>query len=48
MSVCEVLKRLIPGTKDDRVIVKILDTAGKILTIGLSSLVPGQDGVKKI
>jgi len=47
VAVLEVLKRVIPGTKDDTVIVKIIDIGGKLLTLGASSLLPNQDGVKK-
>jgi len=47
VSVLEVVKRVVPGTKDDNIIVKITDLGGKILTLGISSLLPNQDGVKK-
>jgi hypothetical protein len=47
VALAELAKRLIPGTKDDTIIVKVLDVTGKILTIGGASLLPKQDGVTK-
>jgi hypothetical protein len=47
IAVAEVAKRIIPGTKDDTLIVKVLDTAGKIGTLGAANFLPAQDGVKK-
>lgn len=47
VAVAELAKRLIPGTKDDTVIVKALDMLGKVLTLGGAKLLPNQDGVKK-
>jgi len=47
VAAAELLKRLIPGTKDDVIIVKVMDTVGKIATIGASSLLPAQDGIVK-
>lgn len=47
VAILEALKRAIPGTKDDTVIVKIIDIGGKILTFGASNLLPNQDGVTK-
>lgn len=42
--ITEVLKRVIKGTKDDKVIVKVMDIAGKVLTLGGAKLLPYQDG----
>ena len=47
VAVAEVAKRVIPGTKDDQLIVRLLDIGSKVLTLGLSSLAPRQDGAKK-
>lgn len=47
VALAEVAKRLIPGTKDDTVIVKVLDTVSKILSLGGVKLLPKQDGVTK-
>ncbi len=47
VALAEVAKRLIPGTKDDTIIVKVLDTVSRILTLGGVTLLPKQDGVKK-
>lgn len=47
VALAEVAKRLIPGTKDDTIIVKVLDTIAKVLTLGGVKLLPKQDGVKK-
>ena len=44
IAFAELLKRLIPGTKDDEIIVKVLDTVGKVATIGAASMLPNQDG----
>ncbi len=43
-GLAEILKRVIKGKKDDRVIVKVLDITGKILTLGGATLLPNQDG----
>lgn len=40
----EVLKRAIKGTKDDKIIVKVMDITGKVLTLGGAKLLPHQDG----
>ena len=47
VAVAELLKRVIPGTKDDNIIVKVMDTVGKVLTLGMSKFLPKQDGVAK-
>jgi hypothetical protein len=47
VAVAEVLKRVIPGTKDDNIIVKVLDIGGKLLTLGGATLLPKQEGVAK-
>ena len=47
VAVTEVLKRAIPGTKDDNIIVKVMDILGTVLTFGMSKLLPKQDGVTK-
>jgi hypothetical protein len=47
LALAEVAKRLIPGTKDDTVIVKVLDTVGKILSLGGVTKLPKQDGITK-
>lgn len=47
VALAEVAKRLIPGTKDDTVIVKVLDLVSKVLTLGGVKLLPKQDGVTK-
>lgn len=39
-----ILKRVIPGTKDDRAIVKTMDRMEKIATLGLSRYLPNQNG----
>lgn len=46
VGIAEFLKRVIPGTKDDKLIVKYMDMGGKILTIGASTFLPNQDGRK--
>ncbi len=43
----ELLKRLIPGTKDDNIIVKVMDIASMVLTFGGAKLLPNQDGITK-
>ena len=47
VALAEVAKRLIPGTKDDTIIVKVLDTVGKVLSLGGVKLLPKQDGITK-
>jgi hypothetical protein len=47
VALAELAKRLIPGTKDDTIIVKVLDIVAKVLTLGGVKLLPNQDGVKK-
>jgi hypothetical protein len=47
VAVAEVAKRLIPGTKDDTIIVKVLDVVAQVLTLGGVKLLPKQDGVLK-
>lgn len=47
VALAELAKRLIPGTKDDTVIVKVLDMVAKVLTLGGVTLLPKQDGIKK-
>lgn len=47
VACAELAKRLIPGTKDDTVIVKVLDTVSKVLTLGGVKLLPKQDGITK-
>jgi hypothetical protein len=47
LALAEVAKRLIPGTRDDTIIVKILDTVGKVLSLGGVKLLPKQDGITK-
>lgn len=47
LAVAEVAKRIIPGTKDDTFIVKVLDTVGKILSLGGVKILPKQDGITK-
>ncbi len=47
VALAELAKRLIPGTKDDTIIVKVLDMVAKVLTLGGVTLLPNQDGVKK-
>ena len=41
-GILELAKRVIPGTKDDRQIVRILDIGGKVMTLGASGLFKGQ------
>lgn len=47
VALAELAKRLIPGTTDDNIIVKVLDMVAKVLTLGGVKLLPNQDGVKK-
>lgn len=47
VALAELAKRLIPGTKDDNIIVKVLDMIAKVLTLGGVKLLPKQDGIKK-
>jgi len=47
VALAELAKRLIPGTRDDTIIVKVLDIAGKILTLGGANLLPKQEGITK-
>jgi hypothetical protein len=47
LAIAEVLKRVIPGTKDDTIIIKVLDMTGKIFTLGATSLLPKQAGAAK-
>jgi hypothetical protein len=47
LAFAEVLKRAIPGTKDDTRIVQILDTVGKIFTFGAATFLPKQAGKVK-
>lgn len=47
VALAEFLKRVIPGTKDDKIIVRVMDLLGKIGTLGASSLLPNQDGKLK-
>ena len=47
VALAEIAKRLIPGTKDDTIIVKVLDMVSKVLTLGGVKLLPKQDGVTK-
>lgn len=47
VALAELAKRLIPGTKDDTIIVKVLDIVAKVLTLGGVTLLPKQDGVTK-
>ncbi len=47
VALLELAKRLIPGTKDDTIIVKVLDMAAKVLSLGGVKLLPKQDGITK-
>jgi hypothetical protein len=47
VALAELAKRLIPGTKDDTIIVKVLDMIAKVLTLGGVKLLPKQDGITK-
>ena len=47
VAVAEVLKRVIPGTRDDNIIVKVLDISAKLLTLGGVYVLPKKDGVLK-